>query len=157
MCCGLLLDAQRSRWVKTAFVARGAYLRPRNSAHSCAREPLWDPRAPSADSKTEELGLMDRMDRTPRLSALESQHRLTQHTHHATREIKKNTFRYAKRHSAQPDMFWRTRHTKPEPKSTRVARLVWHLTYGEYKLDKTRKGGKLIQLFYNFRWPDSAL
>jgi hypothetical protein len=27
---------------------------------------------------------------------------------------------YAKGHSAQPDMFWRTHHTKPDPKSMRV-------------------------------------
>jgi hypothetical protein len=31
---------------------------------------------------------------------------------------------YAKGHSAQPDMLWRTHHTKPDPKSMR-----------EYKLD----------------------
>jgi hypothetical protein len=38
----------------------------------------------------------------------------------------KCTLLYAKRHSAQPDMFWRTHHTKPDPKSMRVMPLcLW--------------------------------
>jgi hypothetical protein len=37
---------------------------------------------------------------------------------HATHESKKKiTILYTKGHSAQPDMFWRSHHTKPEPKS----------------------------------------
>jgi hypothetical protein len=30
--------------------------------------------------------------------------------------VKQITLLYAKGHSAQPDMFWRTHHTKPDPK-----------------------------------------
>ena len=62
-----------------------------------------------------------------RLTALESQHRLTQLTQHATHESKtKCTSIYAKGHSAQPEMFWRTHHTKPGPKSMRVMPLcLW--------------------------------
>ena len=42
-------------------------------------------------------------------------------THHAIHESKtKSTFLYAKGHSAQPEMFWRTHHTKPVSKSMRV-------------------------------------
>jgi len=43
----------------------------------------------------------------------------------------KYTLLYAKGHSAQPDMFWRTHHTKSDPKSMRVILFA----YGEYKLD----------------------
>jgi hypothetical protein len=33
---------------------------------------------------------------------------------------------YAKGHSAQPDLFWRKHHTKPDPKSMRVMPLcLW--------------------------------
>ena len=42
-------------------------------------------------------------------------------TQHATHESKtKYTLLYAKGHSAQPDMYWRTHHTKYDPKSMRV-------------------------------------
>ena len=37
----------------------------------------------------------------------------------------------------QPDMFWRTNHTKPDPISMRVTPLCLQL-HGEYKLDYTR-------------------
>jgi precorrin-4 methylase len=58
---------------------------------------------------------------------LESQQRLTQLTQHATHESKtKYTLLYAKGHSAQPDMLWRTHHTKSDPKSMRVMPLcLW--------------------------------
>jgi hypothetical protein len=47
--------------------------------------------------------------------------RLTQLTQHATHESKiKYTLLYAKGHSAQPDMFWRTHYTESDPKSMRV-------------------------------------
>jgi hypothetical protein len=61
------------------------------------------------------------------LTPLESQQRLTQLTQHATHESKtKYTLLYAKGHSAQPDMFWRTHHTKSDPKSMRVMPLcLW--------------------------------
>ena len=63
----------------------------------------------------------------PWLIPFESQQRLTQLTQHATHESKtKYTSLYAKRHSAQPDMFWRTHHTKSNPKSMRVMPLcLW--------------------------------
>jgi hypothetical protein len=52
-----------------------------------------------------------------RLTALESQHRLTKLTQHAAHESKtKFTLFYAKGHSAQPDMFWTTHHTEPYSK-----------------------------------------
>jgi hypothetical protein len=56
---------------------------------------------------------------------LESQHRLTQQR--ATNESNnKNTLLQAKGHSAQPDMFWRTNHTKPRQKTMRVMALyLW--------------------------------
>jgi len=38
----------------------------------------------------------------------------------------KYTLLYAKGHSAQPDMFWRTQHTESDPKSMRVTPLcLW--------------------------------
>ena len=50
----------------------------------------------------------------------------SQLTHHATHESKtKYTLLYAKEHSAQPGMFWRTHHTKPDPKSMRVMPLCF--------------------------------
>ena len=63
----------------------------------------------------------------PKLIPLESQQRLTQLTQHAIHESKtKYTLLYAKGHSAQPDMFWRTFHTKSDPKSIRVMPLcLW--------------------------------
>ena len=60
-------------------------------------------------------------------TVLESQHRLTQPTQHAARESKtRYTLLYANGHSAQPDMFWRTHHTNPEPITMRVMPLcLW--------------------------------
>jgi hypothetical protein len=50
----------------------------------------------------------------PKLTVLESQHRLTQLSQHATHESKtKSNFFYAKEHSAQPGMLWRAHHTSP--------------------------------------------
>jgi hypothetical protein len=48
-------------------------------------------------------------------------------TQHTTRKSKtKHTLLYAKGHLAQPGMFWRTHHTKPDPKSIRVMPLcLW--------------------------------
>jgi len=46
-------------------------------------------------------------------------------------KLAKRTLLYAKRHSAQPDMLWRTHHTKSDPN-----RCGWCLfAYGEYKFD----------------------
>ena len=57
----------------------------------------------------------------PWLTPLESQHRLTQLTQHATHGSKtKRTLLNTKGHSAQPDMFWRAHHTESDPKSMRV-------------------------------------
>jgi len=62
------------------------------------------------------LGTRPSPRQVPGLTALESQHRFTQPTQHVTHESKtKYTLLYAKGHSTQPEMFWRTRHTKPEP------------------------------------------
>jgi hypothetical protein len=52
----------------------------------------------------------------PCLTAIESQHLLTQLTQHATHEIEKKNWLYAKGHSTQLGMFWRVHHTKSEPK-----------------------------------------
>ena len=47
-----------------------------------------------------------------------------QHTTHESKT--KYTLLYAKGHSAQPDMFWRTHHTKSDPKSMQVISLcLW--------------------------------
>jgi hypothetical protein len=57
----------------------------------------------------------------PRLTALESQHRLTKLTQYATYESKKQIlFLKAKGHSAQPGMFWRALHTNPDPTTKEV-------------------------------------
>ena len=52
-----------------------------------------------------------------RPTALESQYRLKQLTQHAKHESKiKYTLLYAKGHTAKPEMFWTTHHTKPDLK-----------------------------------------
>jgi hypothetical protein len=87
----------------------------------------------SLDGSSHETGNAAFTPATPHdLQQLESQHRLKQLKHHERHESKtKHTLLYAKGHSAQPDKFWRTHHTKPDPKSMRVMPLA----YGEYKLD----------------------
>jgi hypothetical protein len=48
------------------------------------------------------------------------------HNTQDTRVKKKYASLYAKEHSAQPDMFWRTHHIKPDPKPMRVMPLcLW--------------------------------
>jgi hypothetical protein len=58
---------------------------------------------------------------------LSSPSEIRRYTQHATHESKtKYTLLYAKEHSAQPDMFWRTHYTKSDPISMRVMPLcLW--------------------------------
>jgi hypothetical protein len=81
----------------------------------------------SLDSSSHQIGDAAFTPRhTPSPRALECKHRLTQLTQltqHATHESQtKFTLLYAKGQSAQPEMLWRTHHTKPDP-------------YGEIKID----------------------
>jgi hypothetical protein len=78
------------------------------------------------------LGLMQtslrsRLSRMPHDLHQSTANNDTQLTQHATHESKTNyTLLYAKGHSAQPGMFWRTPHTKSDPKSMRVMPLcLW--------------------------------
>jgi len=66
---------------------------------------------------------------TPQDKALESQHRQTQLTQHATHENKTKFYLlYAKGRSAQPGVFWRTHHIKPDPKPMGVILLcLWEV------------------------------